>query len=177
MIEAIELFLGTKLGRWSVIAALLAAVAFAVCWHERDVGWAERDVSAKKEMDGLQTALKGAVAQSQANAKRKEKSDAVAFAGLQDEYLKVLAVANQATNERDAAIRAGARLRIPSGCSGGADVPGSTATAPGSNGSAGAQFLGEADSAFLTGEAARADQVVRQLTLCQFTLNAERKSP
>lgn len=116
-----------------------------------------------------------AIAKAHAEAAAKEAEQAKAFASLQTDYQKEKDRADQADSARLAAIHNGSRLRIPSGCSSSPNVPNPPTSSAGSNGPPAAQFLGEADSAFLVGEAKRADEIVRQLNLCQATLTSERK--
>jgi Bacteriophage Rz lysis protein len=162
-------FLGTPLGRWTLVVLLILASLFAGGWHERNVGWNERDLQAQKE-DSERAAE---IARQVTRAHTIETAQSKAFQDLTAEHDKEKARADQAVTDRLAAIRGGARLRA--NCSSSPDVPSTANSTPGSDGSPKAGFLGEADSAFLVGEAARADEVVRELQLCQATLTQERK--
>ena len=151
--------LGTIWYNAHVDGLIHAAVTKAVT--ERDADWRAseaRAVQAEKDKAAL-----------------KEKDQAQKFAALQGDFTKEKTRADQAESARLAAVRAGSRLRIATGCTSTADVPGAATPAPGSNAPPAAQFLGESDSAFLIGEAVRANKIVRQLNLCQSTLLAERK--
>lgn len=162
---------------WRVFA-ILGLVAALVGWHYTDRAIAVHNAVTKavaERDDVWKKSEQDAIAKARAEAAAKDAEQAKAFAALKDDYEKEKDRADKADSARLAAVRAGARLRIPAGCSSAANVSSPAAAAAGSNDSPAAQFLGEADSAFLVGEAARADEVVRQLTLCQATLTRERK--
>ena len=172
---ALRAFIATPLGRYLIIAALVVSAAFAAGWHERNVGWNERDVQAKQEIVSLNKswvdAEAAAIGKAKADAKAKEDLQAKKFLTLQSDYQKEHARANKADTDRAAAVR----LRLTTSiCPSSPNLPDATATAAGSDGATGGEFLGSVDSAFLKSEAIRANEVVRELTLCQSTLISER---
>lgn len=160
--------------KWIALAAVLAALTIGYNVHVNGL-IKDAVTEAVTERDGeWRKSEKAAVDAAIADARAKEAKQAAEFAALKVEYDKEKANAQKANAARVAAVRAGSRLRIPSGCTGAADVPGPSNSTAGSAPAAAAQFLGEADSAFLIGEAARADEVVRQLTACQSVITSDR---
>lgn len=157
------ILVASLVGYYNVHVNRLVKEAVTVAVTERDASWREAETKA--------------VNAAKAEARAKEASQAKDFAALQKRFEQEKANADKADAARIAAVRAGSRLRISSGCTGAANVPSSASPAAGSDAPPAAQFLGEADSAFLIGEARRADKIVEQLNLCQSTLQSERKSP
>lgn len=161
--------------KWIVAAALIAALSIAYNVHvDRLIDKAvvkavtARDAEWRKAESDAITAARNA-------AKEIEARHVKDLADLGAIYEREMLSANKQVDARIASVHAGYRLRVTSGCTS-AGNDSKAATAPtGSDGAAGAQFLGEADSAFLTGEAKRADDIVRQLHLCQATVISDRK--
>ena len=121
------------------------------------------------------------LAQSQTNKATIERNSSLAMAAAAETYQKELKNVSTQKNVIIDNLRAGAiRLRDPgTSYTLGADkLPGVGATASGCNGEAGGK-LSDATSEFLITEASRADEVTRQLQLCQkiilIDLNSDRK--
>ena len=163
-----------KYGKWIALAVVLGFLTIA--YNVRVNGLIKAEVTkAVTERDSAwREAEKAAIAKADKAAREAEAAQAVKLAKIQADYQKEKANAQKADAARVAAVRAGSRLRIATGCTGAADVPGTTVPAAGSDAPAAAQFLGESDSAFLIGEAARADEIVRTLTACQAVITSDR---
>lgn len=161
--------------KWIAAAAVIAALTIAYNVHvnrlidkavvkavtERDAEWRA------SEEEAIQAAKERARAE---EAGHKTALDAIAA-----QHEKEMNDANKKLAALNASVRAGARLRIASGCTSSGNASDAASPAGVGDGKAGAQFLGEADSAFLIGEAARADAIVRQLTQCQAVVIEDRK--
>lgn len=65
MTAVLAFFVG-PIGRWLVIAALVASAVFTAAVHERNVGWNERDLQAKAELLAMQANYNKQVAAIQA---------------------------------------------------------------------------------------------------------------
>lgn len=139
----------------------LIRVAVTKAVTQRDGEWR------KSEEAAIEAARKKAQATEAAHAKDLDE--------IEKKHRKEMEDATKQADARIASVHAGYRLRISAGCTGAGNGAQVAAAAPGSDGTAGAQFLSEADSAFLIGEAKRADDIVRQLRICQETIDSDRK--
>ncbi len=161
--------------KWIALAAFIGALAVAYNVHvdklihtavtkavtERDGEWRKSEAEA--------------IAKADAVARATEEAHATALKALRTKYEKEVADGKAKADAAIASVHAGYRLRIDAGCSGAGNDPQTPAAATGSDGPAGSGFLNEADSAFLLGEAKRADAVVNELHICQATVIEDRK--
>lgn len=132
---AVEAFLGTPAGRWTLLIAVGGAALFAGGWHERNVGWNERDVQAKKEITSLNKgwvdAEAAAIKKSKDAAALEEAAHKAQQAANDAKHAKELAdekARAKTQHDKDVAdARSGAlSLRVPASiCAGGPDVPSS----------------------------------------------------
>lgn len=176
MIAAIEAFFGTKLGRWIVVAALVASALFAGGVYERSIGYRE----------GLRVGDQRVAEQAKANAQAvialnmkyrgEEAAHKADVERINAEHAIDLADAEKQAQDAVDAARAGRiRLSIPAprsadNChvSGAGTDPARTPEAPRTE-------LPTEIAATLLGTGKEADEVVRKLNWCEDLLEADRK--
>lgn len=176
ILEKLAAFFAGPIGRWIVVAALVAAALFAGGVYERSVGYRE----------GLDVGAKQLAEQAKANAAAvvaldtKYRNEEAAHKKDVDEigarYETKLADAQRQRDADVVAARAGTlSLSIPSTCH--ADngvVPGAGASGPASHAEARIELPREV-TAGLYGIADDADEIVHQLDACQAIVEADRK--
>lgn len=160
--------------KWFAAAAVIGVLTIAYNLHVNGLIKAEVTKAVTERDTEWRKSEQKAVDAAIASAKMKEAKQSADFKAIEANYEKEKANAQKAADARVAAVRAGSRLRVSSGCTGAANVPGPATSPAGSPAPAAAQFLNESDSAFLLGEAARADEITRTLNTCQTILKTER---
>ena len=176
---ALRAFIATPLGRYLIIAALVVSAAFAAGWHERNVGWNERDVQAKQEIVSLNKswvdAEAAAIGKAKADAKVKEIESKKLQDAIELKHKKDIAhVKDQAARDIES-IRAGAlQLRVSTSiCNGSADVPGP----PGGDASGASRGLPEPLTERLYGVANTANTLVADYNACKAIVEQDRALP
>jgi len=169
ILEKLAAFLLGPVGRWLVVAALVTAAVFAAGWHERNVGWNERDVQAKQETKDLNQswvkAEQAAITKAQADARAEEERHRKDLAAIQAQREKDAQDAKVKHDKDVAAARSGAlKLRDTAAtCSSGPDV---SSAAGGGNPATQIATLSDGFTALLIGNADEADALVADDNAC-----------
>ncbi len=171
---AVLAFFAGPIGRWIVVAALVASALFAGGAYERSVGYKEGiDVGAKELQAQAKANAKAVVALDQ-KYRKQEQTQAAELAAQGVEYEKNLKVAQDIRDRDVANARSGAlKLRIPSNCrsADAGKLPDTPSPSSGGNDSATIEL-----PATVTGRlyalADDADSVVNQLSACQTVIKS-----
>lgn len=176
---AVLAFFAGPIGRWLVVAALLASMAFAAGVHERNIGYKEGlDVSEKRLADQAK-ANAAAVSALDAKYRKSEQDHKAALAAVGATYEKNLAAAKTRRDRDMADARSGSlRLSIPASCAGadGSATSAAGAAPGGGNGPARTELPREV-TANLLALANDADDLARQLAACQQVIQSDRSIP
>ena len=176
-IYAVIAFFATPLGRWVVIAALVAMALFTGAIYERNVQHQKDLADFDKERQAQTMANLKAVGLLDAKYRKKEQDDKVEKEKIGADYEKKLAD-KDAQRARDvASARAGSlRLSIPSNCPhADGSSPAQTSGLASSGDDPTRTYLPQQVTSDLFALADDADAVVAQLTACQAVIVSDRQ--
>ena len=174
---AILAFFAGPIGRWIVVAALMASAAFAAAVHERNIGYEKGMAVGQKILEEQRKANVAAVTALDLKYRNSERDHKADLDRIGADHAKEMARAD-ARRQRDIAdARSGAlRLSIPSSCNPDGSSPAQAGgPAAGGDGQARTELPSEV-TASLFALADDADAVVSQLSACQAVIISDRQS-
>lgn len=167
-------FLAGPLGRWLVVALVMAAAIGGAWWRGHASGLESGRAAVQARWDAEMLKQQDAALQAQAAAREQEHSMAASLAAVADHYAKENARAKIETADLRRRLADGSlRLTVPAACPGGGPAAAPAGGAGGGDGRTAGELPGALAEA-LSAIGADADQVALQLEACQAILRAER---